>query len=111
MDGSIKSVNTSVKAIQDNGDTFSMIYEQAERLKGIVANVTQSVKIMTESSQGFEHNMQEINETSQEFAANAEGVSAASEEQIALTEEIVSSSKEMAHMSEELSSLIKNFKL
>ncbi len=111
MDSSIKSVNSSVKAIQENGDTFSVIYGQAEQLKDIVANVTQSVKIMTGSSRDFEDTMQQINETSHEFAANAEGVSAASEEQIALTEEIVSSSKAMAEMSEELSGLIKNFKL
>ncbi|ACL77524.1 methyl-accepting chemotaxis protein [Ruminiclostridium cellulolyticum] len=111
MDSSIKSVNSSVKAIQENGDTFTLISKQAEQLKDIVANVTQSVEIMTESSREFEHTMQEINQTSQEFAANSEGVSAASEEQIALTEEIVSSSKAMAEMSEELSNLIKNFKL
>ena len=111
MDDSMKSVNLSVKAIQKNGETFTVLNEQAERLKDIVANVTQSVKKMTENSNDFEHTMQEINETSHEFAANAEGVSAASEEQIALTEEIVSSSKAMADMSEELSSLIKNFKL
>ncbi len=111
MDSSIKSVNTSVKAIQENGDTFSVIYEQAEQLKNIVSDVTQSVKLMTESSRDFDQTMQQINETSRDFAANAEGVSAASEEQIALTEEIVSSSKAMAEMSEELSSLIKNFKL
>ena len=111
MDDSMKSVNSSVKAIQKNGETFNVINEQAERLKDIVANVTQSVKIMTENSNDFERTMQEINDTSHEFAANAEGVSAASEEQIALTEEIVSSSKAMADMSEELSSLIKNFKI
>ncbi len=111
MDSSIKSVNSSVRAIQENGDTFSIIYGQAEQLKDIVANVTESVKIMTGSSRNFEDTMQQINETSHEFAANAEGVSAASEEQIALTEEIVSSSKAMAEMSEELSGLIKNFKL
>lgn len=111
MDSSIKSVNSSVKAIQENGETFSVIYQQAEQLKGIVANVTESVKIMTESSRDFEDTMQQINETSHEFAANAEGVSAASEEQIALTEEIVTASKAMAEMSEELSELIKSFKL
>lgn len=111
VDGSIKSLNSSVKAIQENGDIFSVIHEQAEQLKNIVANVTQSVKIMTESSHDFECTMQEINKTSHEFAAYSEGVSAASEEQIALTEEIVSSSKAMADMSEELSGLIKNFKL
>lgn len=111
MDNSIKSVNSSVKAIQENGDTFSLIYEQAERLKDIVANVTESVKLMTESSHDFELTMQEINETSHEFAADSEGVSAASEEQIALTEEIVSSSKAMAGMSEKLLNLINNFKL
>lgn len=111
MDDSMKSVNSSVKAIQKNGETFAVINEQAERLKEIVANVTQSVKIMTENGNNFERTMQEINETSHEFAANAEGVSAASEEQIALTEEIVSSSKAMAELSEELSSLIKNFKI
>lgn len=111
MDSSIKSVNTSVQAITENGNTYSVIYGQAEQLKDIVANVTESVKIMTESSHGFEQTMQEINNTSHEFAANAEGVSAASEEQIALTEEIVSASKAMAEMSEELSGLIKNFQL
>ncbi|QNU68150.1 methyl-accepting chemotaxis protein [Ruminiclostridium herbifermentans] len=111
MDDSMKSVNSSVKAIQKNGETFNVINEQAERLKDIVSNVINSVKIMTENSSDFERTMQEINETSHEFASNAEGVSAASEEQIALTEEIVSSSKAMADMSEELSNLIKNFKI
>ncbi len=111
MDGSIKSLNSSVTAIQQNGDIFSVIYQQAELLKDIVANVTQSVKIMTGSSRDFDHTMKEISDTSHEFAADSQGVSAASEEQIALTEEIISSSKAMADMSEELSSLIKNFKL
>ncbi len=111
MDGSIKSVNSSVTAIQKNGETFSAIYEQAKLLKDIVGNVTKSVNIMTESSRDFEHTMQEINETSHEFASTSEGVSAASEQQIALTQEIVASSKGMAVMSEELSNLIKNFKL
>ncbi len=111
MDDSMKSVNSSVNAIQKNGETFNVINEQAERLKDIVSNVINSVKIMTENSNDFERTMQEINETSHEFASNAEGVSAASEEQIALTEEIVSSSKAMADMSEELSNLIKNFKI
>ena len=111
MDGSISSVNSSVKAIQENGETFTFIYKQAEQLKGIVSDVTHSVKLMAESSQDFEHTMQQINETSREFAANAEGVSAASEEQIAVTQEIVSHSKEMANISEELSSVIKRFKL
>ncbi len=111
MNNSIESVNSSVKAIQGNGDTFTEISIQAEQLKDIVASVTKSVEIMTVSSHDFEHTMQDINETSHEFAANAEGVSAASEEQIALTEEIVSLSKAMAEMSEELSGLIKNFKL
>ncbi len=111
MNSSIVNVNSSVKAIQGNGDTFTEIAEQAEQLKEIVTNVTKSVEIMTASSHDFENTMQEINETSHEFAANAEGVSAASEEQIALTEEIVALSKAMAEMSEELSGLIKNFKL
>jgi len=111
MNNSIVNVNSSVKAIQGNGETFEDISKQAEQLKEIVTNVTRSVEIMTASSHDFERTMQEINETSHQFAANAEGVSAASEEQIALTEEIVSLSKAMAEMSGELSSLIKNFKL
>ncbi len=111
MDGSINSVNSSVKAIQNNGDTFALIYKQAEQLKGIVSSVTESVKLMAESSHDFERTMQQINEASREFAANAEGVSAASEEQIALTQEIVSSSKGMADMATDLSNAIKNFKL
>lgn len=111
IDSSVKSVNSSVKAIEENGDIFTAINGQAEELKEIVANVTQNIKIMTDTSRDFESTMQEINKVSQEFAANSEGVSASSEEQIALTEEIVSSSKAMADMSEELSSLIRNFKL
>lgn len=111
MDNSVKSVNSSVKSIEENGDIFLEINEQAERLKDIVANVTQSVKIMTEGSLNSEQTMKEINESSQEFAANSEGVSAASEEQIALTAEIVSSAKAMAVMSEELSSLIRTFNM
>ncbi len=111
MNNSIETVNSSVKAIQGNGETFSEISKQAEQLKDIVASVAKNVEIMTVNSNDFENTMQEINETSHEFAANAEGVSAASEEQIALTEEIVSLSKAMAGMSEELSGLIKNFKL
>ena len=111
MNNSIETVNSSVKAIQGNGETFSEISKQAEQLKDIVASVAKNVEIMTVNSNDFENTMQEINETSHEFAANAEGVSAASEEQIALTEEIVSLSKAMAEMSEELSSLIKNFRL
>lgn len=110
MDDSVRSVNASVKAIEENGDIFSEINGQAERLKDIVAKVTQNVKAMTESSREFELVMQDINETSNEFAANSESVSAASEEQIALTDEIVTASKAMADMSEELSSLIRNFK-
>ena len=111
MDSSVKSVNSSVKAIKENGDIFSEINGQAERLKNIVADVTQSVKIMTGTSHDFENSMRQINETSQEFAANSEGVSASSEEQIALTESIVTSSKAMAVMSEELAGLIRSFKL
>lgn len=111
MDGSIKSVNSSVEAIKNNGNTFSLISEQAEQLKNIVSDVTQSVKIMADNSRDFETTMQDINDTSHEFASDSQQVSAASEEQIALTEEIVASSKAMADLSEELSNLIKNFKL
>lgn len=111
MDSSVKSVNASVQAIEENGEIFSVINGQAKQLENIVADVAQSVKIMTGTSDGFERTMQEINEVSQEFAANSEGVAASSEEQIALTEEIVSASKAMASMSEELSGEIKKFKL
>lgn len=98
------------KSIADGMGGGSIGWE-AKQLKDIVANVTQNVKIMTETSRDFEFTMQEINKVSQEFAANSEGVSASSEEQIALTEAIVSSSKAMADMSEELSGLIRNFRL
>ena len=111
MDSSVKSVNASVQAIEENGEIFSVINGQAKQLENIVADVAQSVKIMTGTSDGFERTMQEINEVSQEFAANSEGVAASSEEQIALTEEIVSASKAMASMSEELSGESKKFKL
>jgi methyl-accepting chemotaxis protein len=111
MDNSILSLNSSVAAIKENEDVFSVINEQAGVLNKIVAGVTQNVKIMTESSHDFECTMQDIHQASQVFAANSESVSASSEEQIALTEEIVSSSKAMASMSEELSSLIRNFKI
>ena len=109
MDSSVKSVNASVQAIEENGEIFSVINGQAKQLENIVADVAQSVKIMTGTSDGFERTMQEINEVSQEFAANSEGVAASSEEQIALTEEIVAASKAMASMSEELSGEIQKF--
>ncbi|HHX59128.1 MAG TPA: methyl-accepting chemotaxis protein [Epulopiscium sp.] len=111
MTNSIQSVNSSVQAVEENGEIFSIINNQTEQLKDIVANVTQNVQVMTETSQGFELTMKEINEVSQEFAVNSEGVAASSEEQIALTAEIVSASKAMATMSEELSSQIRKFKL
>lgn len=111
MDVSMKSVDSSVQTIQENGSIFSAINEQAEQLKDIVADVTRSVKVMTESSNSFERTMQEINEVSQEFSTNAQDVSASSEEQVALTEEIISFAKGLASMSEELSSLINRFKM
>lgn len=111
MDNSLKTVNDSVEAIQENEDIFTLIHEQAEQLKDIVAHVAQNVKIMTENSREFELTMQDISKTSHEFSSSSESVSAASEEQIALTEEIVTSSKAMAEMSEELSSLIRTFRL
>jgi methyl-accepting chemotaxis protein len=111
MDGSMKSVDSCVQTIKENGSIFSAINEQAEQLKDIVADVTRSVKVMTESSSSFERTMQEINEVSQEFSTNAQDVSASSEEQVALTEEIISFAKGLASMSEELSSLINKFKL
>lgn len=111
MDNNISSLNSSVAAIKENEDVFSVINEQAEALNKIVEGVTQNVKIMTESSREFEIIMQGIHEASQVFAENSQGVSASSEEQIALTEEIVSSSKAMAVMSEKLSNLIRSFKI
>lgn len=111
MENSVRSLNSSVRAIEENGVVFSEINEQAERLKGIVSAVTQSVESMTEKSRGFGLTMQEINERSHEFAANSEQVSAASEEQIALTNEIAASSRILADMSEELFRLIQRFKL
>ena len=71
MDGSIKSVDSSVKAIEENGHIFSEINRQAEQFKDIVANVMESVRVMYESSCNFEHIMQEINDVSQEFASNS----------------------------------------
>jgi len=111
MDHSARSLNSSVEIIQENGVIFQSIKEQAQQLKEIVANVTSSVKIMTDNSLEFERTMQEFNEVSHEFAANSEQVSAASEEQVALTNEIVSSSKALAEMAEQLFELIKKFKL
>lgn len=111
MENSVRSLNSSVRAIEENGVVFSEINEQAERLKEIVSAVTQSVESMTEKSRGFGLTMQEINERSHEFAANSEQVSAASEEQIALTNEIAASSRILADMSEELFRLIQRFKL
>lgn len=111
MDHSATSLHSSVEVIEENGSIFYSIKEQAQQLKGIVAHVTSSVKMMTESSLGFEQTMQEFHDTSHEFAANSEEVSAASEQQIALTNEIVHSSKALAEMSEELADLIKKFKL
>lgn len=111
MENSVRSLNSSVRAIEENGVVFSEINEQAERLKEIVSAVTQSVESMTEKSCGFGLTMQEINERSHEFAANSEQVSAASEEQIALTNEIAASSRILADMSEELFRLIQRFKL
>jgi len=107
MDGSLKAVNSSVSAIEENGDIFN----QAEQLREIVAHVAQNVRVMAESSRDFELTMQDISKASHEFSANSETVSAASEEQVALTNEIVSASKSMAEMSEQLSSLIKMFKI
>ena len=110
MDSSIKSVDSSVDAIQENGDIFASINREAEQLKNIVADVIRSVRKMTESSLSFEQTMQEINKVSQDFALNSQDVSASSEEQIAVTEEIVTFSKSLATMAEELSALISNFK-
>lgn len=111
MDGSLKAVNSSVSAIEENGDIFKVINDQAEQLREIVAHVAQNVRVMAESSRDFELTMQDISKASHEFSANSETVSAASEEQVALTNEIVSASKSMAEMSEQLSSLIKMFKI
>jgi len=110
MDNGIKSVDSSVEAIQENGDIFAAINKEAEQLKNIVADVTRSVRKMTESSLSFERTMQEINNVSQDFALNSQDVSASSEEQIAVTEEIVTFSKSLATMAEELSALISHFK-
>lgn len=111
MDHSAQSLNSSVEIIEENGQIFHSIQEQAQQLQEIVANVTSSMKIMADNSQDFERTMQEFNEISHEFAANSEQVSAASEEQVALTNEIVFSSKKLAEMAEELAELTKKFKL
>lgn len=111
MDGSIKSVDSCVGAIEENGRIFSEINVQAEHLKDAVADMTRSVRVMTESSGNFERIMQEINNASREFVSNAQDVSASSQEQVALTEEIISFAKALASMSEELSSLVNRFKL
>lgn len=111
MDGSIESVDSCVGAIEENGRIFSEINVQAEHLKDAVADVTRSVRAMTESSGSFERMMQEINNASREFVSNAQDVSASSQEQVALTEEIISFAKALANMSEELASLVNRFKL
>lgn len=111
MDHSAKSLHSSVEIIEENGDIFESIKEQAQHLKDVVANVTSSVKIIADSSIDFERTMQEFSDISHEFAANSEEVSAASEEQIALTNEIIHSSKSLADTAEQLSDLIKQFKL
>ena len=111
MDDSIQSVDSCVGAIEENGRIFSEINEQAEHLKDAVADVTRSVRNMTENSGSFERIMQEINAVSREFVLNAQDVSSSSEEQVALTEEIASFAKALASMAEELSGLVNKFRL
>jgi methyl-accepting chemotaxis protein len=111
MDDSIKSVDSCVTVFEENGRIFHEINGQTEQLKNIVADVTRSVRAMTENSGDFECTMQDINKVSQEFVSNCQDVTASSEEQTALTEEIISFSKAMAVMAVELSNLNSNFKL
>ena len=112
---SIESGNQKVRegseSIKATGDAFTSIEQQVDRLS---ANIRQSINfigVVSDTGQGLQQAMENVQNISRNATAKAQNVSAATEEQAATMHEMTDASNRLAQLAQDLQKEVHKFKI
>ncbi|OLS01908.1 methyl-accepting chemotaxis protein [Tissierella creatinophila] len=111
MDVSTQEVLEGVKAVNETGKYFGMIFNDINDITSEVQQVSAEVQEIVSGSQSVNEAMESIASIAEETAASSEEVSAASEEQAAAMVQVSNSSQDLAKLAEELQLNVSTFRL
>ncbi|MCD7035409.1 methyl-accepting chemotaxis protein [Metabacillus sp. GX 13764] len=111
MEDAVKEVADGIGVIHTAGESFTMIKESVNEVKGQIQEVSEAVHQMAAGTRKMVSAVNEIAEAAEMSSAGTQQVASASEEQLASMEEISVSAQSLTEMADELQTLIAQFKV
>ncbi|WP_178023973.1 methyl-accepting chemotaxis protein [uncultured Paenibacillus sp.] len=111
MDETVRETKRSAELVRSAGASFADIKESAQFTAESISDVSEGVRLLSESSLLLVQSIDEIVRFAGDTAISAQNMSASSEEQLAAMQEVDASASFLSGLSEKLHTLIERFKV
>jgi methyl-accepting chemotaxis protein len=111
MDETVRETKRGADLVRSAGASFAEIKASAQFTAESIADVSEGVRLLSDSSQRLVRSIDEIVRFAGDTAISAQNMSASSEEQLAAMQEVDASASFLSGLSEKLHALIERFKV